>query len=191
MHAGIDTSTCTCLQQQARLVYQLGDLQNFHAQDPSVDRVLHHVEVAQKPWQNLMQCSHGTEHEKEIFLLFAASIRILLSSVQRLQGDSAKGGGLRDLSSEPPHIGVLVGNFELTGEAKREVIAVVKRRVLRIISSALLHLHSRTGAGGDGAESPSSAITNLSNKLLKQQDQSSPFLFEQEIRDSETNGKVL
>ncbi|KAJ4287775.1 hypothetical protein N0V90_012479 [Kalmusia sp. IMI 367209] len=196
LHTKLESAGCTCLQQQARLVYQLGDLQDFHVSAPTVDRVLHNVELAQKPWQNLMQCAHGTEHEKEIFLLFATSIRILLSSVQRLHRDSGNGSALHEIpssisSSEHSNVGVLVGNFELTGEAKREVITVVTRRALRIISSALLHLHSRTGAGGDGTETPANAIANMSNKLLKQQDRNSLFLVDPEINDPGNHVNLL
>ena len=155
-----DGPTCTCLQQHVRLVYQLGDLQDFHSGGPTVDRVLQCVELAQEPWENLMKCSwcHSLEYQKEVFLLFATSIRILLSAIQRLESETdptsadttlrnfATSGG-RSVSDIASTINgdVLVGSFKLTGEARAEVIKVVLRRAMRIVTSASLHLKNRVG----------------------------------------------
>ncbi|KAI1501363.1 hypothetical protein F5X99DRAFT_204115 [Biscogniauxia marginata] len=80
---------CSCLQQHAQLVYQLGDLEHSHAGGPTVDRILQGVRLAQEPWKNLMQCSQCQiqDNQKEVFLLFSMSIRTLLSSVQKLIAD--------------------------------------------------------------------------------------------------------
>lgn len=155
-----DLSGCTCLQQQVRLVYQLGDLQDFNKGGPSVDRVLQCVELAQEPWQNLMQCEwcHNPEYQKEVFLLFATSIRILLSSIRRLESDSdprsndatprivgTTDGRTTPRPSSNLDVDVSVGSFKLTGETRTEIINVVLRRAMRIVTSAMLHLKGRVG----------------------------------------------
>jgi hypothetical protein len=157
------------------------------------------VQAAKTPWKSLMHCSsssssssasstsprHGgqgqgagegenvvvvlDESHREAFLLFAMSIRILLSSVQRLNSAVMGGSGSpppplpTGMQSCPPHahhhhhhhhsyhhhpggdVAVSVGSFELTGEAKAEIIGVVIRRALWAIGIALQHLWERAG----------------------------------------------
>jgi hypothetical protein len=136
-------STCTCLQQQVKLVYQLGNLQDLS----TLDRVLGSVELAQEPWENLMQCvrCHSPDNQKEVFVLFATSIRILQSSLKKLESKFLRADVSLDTNTcesgpDISNTNVLVGSFMLTGETKTEVIAVVIRRAVRIVSSALLHL---------------------------------------------------
>ncbi|KAI1074644.1 hypothetical protein F5B20DRAFT_431972 [Whalleya microplaca] len=132
---------CSCLQKLAKLLYHLEDLRYSHASGPSVDSILRGVQLAEVPWKCLMECSQ-CQHEdnyKESFLLFALSIRILLSSVQRLNSSSPR------RTDGPSDIAVSVGSFELTGEAKAEVISMSIRRALEAITSALLHIWERTG----------------------------------------------
>ncbi|KAL7626428.1 hypothetical protein AAE478_003200 [Parahypoxylon ruwenzoriense] len=136
---------CSCLRQQVQLVYQLEELQYSHAGVPSVDSALKGVQLAQKPWRGLMQCSwcQGQDGQKEVLLLFAMSIRILLSVVQKLDASVRHA----DVSLHKAAMGVRVsvGSFELTGEAKAEVISMAIRKALQNIKSALLHIWERTG----------------------------------------------
>lgn len=152
LHVAPDSPSCTCLHQHAQLMYQLGALQDFEEDGPLVDRILWDVQAAQKAWKNLITCSrcHSPEHEKEVFLLFATSIRILLPSLQKLDRETRNTGALsgnnaRLCTPENSQISVTVGNYELTGDERSEVIALVIRRALRTISSAMSHLRDRTG----------------------------------------------
>ena len=163
LHKGTGSSDCTCLQQQVELVYQLGGLQDFQAGGPTVDRVLHCVELAQVPWDNLMQCAlnHNPEQQKHIFQLFATSIRILLSSVQRLDAESRLPDSPDNVpdgrtGQETTKLVVSVGNFELFGEAKSEDIAMVLRRAQKSVTSALYYLRGRV----DTNRSPSTSTNN-------------------------------
>ncbi|KAH7355888.1 hypothetical protein BKA66DRAFT_474401 [Pyrenochaeta sp. MPI-SDFR-AT-0127] len=141
-------SACTCLQQQVKLVYQLGNLQDL----PTLDRVLGSVELAQEPWENLMRCArcHSPDNQKEVFLLFATSIRIIQSSLKKLEPESfGADAPLNTTTCQPAldtsNTNVLVGSFTLTGKAKTEVIAVVIQRALKVVTSASLHLRDRVG----------------------------------------------
>ncbi|KAI0884109.1 uncharacterized protein GGS22DRAFT_194718 [Annulohypoxylon maeteangense] len=141
---------CPCLQQQVQLVYQLGDIQCSNAGTPTVDSVLRGVQLAQVPWKDMMECRwcQRKEDQKEGFLLFATSIRILLSLFQKLNSTSHK----NDIVSETTmnqafpfalDVEVSVGNFKLIGGAKEEVIGVVVRRALQSVTTALLYLWER------------------------------------------------
>ncbi|OTA83719.1 hypothetical protein M434DRAFT_36661 [Hypoxylon sp. CO27-5] len=79
-------SHCSCLQQQVQLVYQLGELQFSHTGGPTLNIFLSEVQLAQGSWNYLMKCDRcqSRENLKEVFLLFATSIRILLSLFQQL-----------------------------------------------------------------------------------------------------------
>ncbi|POR33735.1 Thiamine repressible regulatory protein thi1 [Tolypocladium paradoxum] len=185
-----EPSRCSCLQQQVQLVYQLGDLQFSHAGGPAVDCVLQGVQLAQGPWKGLMHCNRcqSQDSQKEAYLLFAMSIRILLSSVQKLNEslhpvDASHEAARRRAFSEASNVGVSVGNFELTGEAKAEVIGVAIRRALQNITSALLHLWDRTGrpkplsvadlgnsnsrSRNNAPESPISILSSISTESQK------------------------
>ncbi|RYP74299.1 hypothetical protein DL769_004043 [Monosporascus sp. CRB-8-3] len=171
---------CSCLQQHVRLVYQLGDLQDPHAGGPTVDSVLRGVQQAQAPWQSLMHCSRcqSQDNQDGVFLLFATSIRTLLSSVQKLNVSSDHADASHDTTtgrafSGPPDVAVSVGSFKLTGEMKAEVISVVIRRALQNITSALLHLWERDGRsrpspiadhgnGNRAPGSPNGVLTGIS-----------------------------
>ncbi|KAI1390568.1 uncharacterized protein F4822DRAFT_426415 [Hypoxylon trugodes] len=184
-----EPSHCSCLQQQVQLVYQLGDLQSSHASNSSVDCVLHGVQLAQLPWKGLMECSRcqSKENHKDVFLLFATSICILLSSVQKLNAnprqidvspEAALGWNFPGASG----VGVSVGSFELTGDTREEVISVVIRRSLQSITGALFYLWERVGGprsppisdlsnggGGTSNTSPESPFSILSRKAAKSQ----------------------
>ena len=151
-------SRCSCLQQQVQLVYQLSNLDDSASRidnSSSVERVLGAVQSAQGPWKALMQClsCQSRDNQKEVFLLFAMSIRILLTSVQKIAAraadDHKKETLPRPLSFKPlhPDIGsalpVHVGCFELTGSTKDDVIRLALRQALQTIQSALLHLCER------------------------------------------------
>jgi hypothetical protein len=147
-HTASLPSTCACLQQQVTLVYQLGNLQDL----PTVDRILRSIELVQEPWEDLMRCARcrSPENQKEVFLLFATSIRIVQSSVKKLVPSSFCVDTLLDTTTckstlDISNTNVLVGSFPLTGEAKAEVITVILRRAVRIVTSALSHLRSRVG----------------------------------------------
>ncbi|KAI1407384.1 hypothetical protein F5Y13DRAFT_174970 [Hypoxylon sp. FL1857] len=145
-------SHCPCLQQQIQLVYQLGELQCPSTGSINLDAVLQGVQLAQGPWKNLMdcECCQSQDDKREVFLLFATSIRILLYSFQELNvsshrddapAEAATRWDLPDISD----VGVSVGNFKLTGGIREEVIGVVVRNALQSITVALLHLWERTG----------------------------------------------
>jgi hypothetical protein len=94
-----------------------------------------------------MQCvrCHSPDNQKEVFVLFATSIRILRSSLKKLESKFLRADVSLDTTTyesgpDISNTNVLVGSFMLTGETKTEVIAVVIRRAVRIVSSALLHL---------------------------------------------------
>lgn len=125
---------CSCLQQQAQLVYRLDDLKQSHDQNPTIDSVLQGVQLAHEPWQNLMRCSRcrcqSQEEQKEVFLLFAMSIRTLLSLLRK-----------SNLSS----VGVSVGSYELSGKFKAKVVDQLSREALQSITTALRYLQEHTG----------------------------------------------
>ncbi|KAI5861142.1 hypothetical protein GGS23DRAFT_577198 [Durotheca rogersii] len=132
---------CLCLQKLVRLLYHLEDLRHSQLNSPSVDSVLRGVQLAEGPWKSLAQCNRcqNEDNQTEEFLLFALSIRILLSLVQKLNGSSPRH------TDAPSEIAVSVGSFELTGDAKAEVISMAIRRALHVISAALRHVWERTG----------------------------------------------
>lgn len=144
---------CLCLQQQVQLLYQLGDLQFSHAAAPTADGVLRGVDLAQKPWADVMQCSlcRTRGSQQEVLQLFAMSIRILLISVQKLIPKLQGAGVLCEreqasaLHSEALSARVLIGSHELTGDTRSEVINLVLRNAMDSISAALMHLWDRTG----------------------------------------------
>lgn len=125
---------CSCLQQQAQLAYRLDDLKHTHEHDTTTYSVLRGVQLAREPWQNLMGCNHcqsqaGAE-QKEVFLLFAVSIRTLLSLLQK-----------PNISS----VGVLVGSFELSVDFKAKVMDQLSREALQSITTALQYLQKHAG----------------------------------------------
>ncbi|KAH6617169.1 hypothetical protein F5144DRAFT_385127 [Chaetomium tenue] len=161
-------SECLCLQQQVRLVYQLEDLRDSQAASPSVDSVLHGVRLAQGPWDNFMRClrCRSEENNRYVLMLFAMSIRVLLSSVQKLRAtycpaDVAPCGAATTWQHFPgphgtpgiPDIGVSVGSFQLTGETKNEVISLAIRSALREIKAASLYLWECTRSCSEYSES--------------------------------------
>ncbi|KUI56525.1 hypothetical protein VP1G_03908 [Cytospora mali] len=123
---------CSCLQQQAQLVYRLDDLKQSHDQNTTIDSVLQGVHLAHEPWQNLMRCSRcqSQAEQKEVFLLFAMSIRTLLSLLRK-----------SNLSS----VGVSVGSYELSGKFKAKVMDQLSREALQSITTALRYLQEHTG----------------------------------------------
>jgi hypothetical protein len=144
---------CLCLQQQVQLLYKLGDLQFSHAAAPTADGVLRGVDLAQKPWADVMRCSlcRTQGSQQEVLQLFAMSIRILLISVQKLV-PKLQGAGVsceREQASalHPAALSarILIGSHELTGDTKSEVINLVLRNAMDSISAALMHLWDRTG----------------------------------------------
>ncbi|KAI1085974.1 hypothetical protein F5B19DRAFT_480831 [Rostrohypoxylon terebratum] len=144
------TSHCLCLQQQVQLVYQLGDLQCSNAGSPTIDSVLHGVQLAQVPWRTIMECERcqRKEDQKEGFLLFATSIRILLSLFQKLnskshRSDTLSGSAMEQAFPFALDVEVCVGSFKLMGGTKDEVIGTVVRRALQSVTTALLHLWER------------------------------------------------
>ncbi|KAF2134731.1 hypothetical protein P153DRAFT_392051 [Dothidotthia symphoricarpi CBS 119687] len=133
-------SDCSCLQQLIKLLYHLQDLRCSHASGPAIDAVLIGVRLAEIPWKIVMHCGHcqnGDKH-KEAYLLFSMSIRILLSSVQKL----SSGLFQTEVTS---NMAVSIGTFSLSGDAKSEVIEVAIRKALQAIAIALVHLWERTG----------------------------------------------
>jgi hypothetical protein len=149
---------CSCLQQHVQLVYRLSNLDYPSSRiDTSVGRVLSAVQFAQLHWKALMQCEscQTQDNQKEVFLLFAMSVRILLKSTQKVatyasdsrspasasSGTSASSFLLPDTGSALP---VRVGGFELTGSTKDDVIKLALRQALQAIQCALLHLCERS-----------------------------------------------
>ena len=158
-----DLPECSCLQQQVRLVYQLEDLRDSQAASPSVDSVLHGVQLAQGPWDSLMRClkCRTEENNRYVLMLFAMSIRVLLSSVQNLREAYRRADGApcgtattwQRFPGVPPDIGVSVGSFQLTGETKNEVITLAIRSALREIKAASLYLWECTRSSPEYSES--------------------------------------
>ncbi|KAH6629973.1 hypothetical protein B0J18DRAFT_474540 [Chaetomium sp. MPI-SDFR-AT-0129] len=157
---------CSCLRQQVRLVYRLEDLRDSQAASPSVDSVLHGVQLAQGPWESFMRClrCRGEENNRYVLMLFAMSIRVLLSSVQKLRAachrraDGTPRGSAATWQRSPgapvvSDIGVSVGNFQLTGETKNEVISLAIRSALREIKAASLYLWECTRSDSECSES--------------------------------------
>ncbi|KAI2464230.1 hypothetical protein F4781DRAFT_413681 [Annulohypoxylon bovei var. microspora] len=195
-----EPSRCPCLQQQVHLVYQLGDLQYSGSGSPTIDSILQGVQLAQAPWKALMECGRcqRKEDQKEGFLLFATSIRILLSLFQKLNTTPQKSDTLHGTVMDQKvfpfalDINVSVGNFKLLGGMKEEVIEVVIRRALQSVTAALLHLWERVdrprlspiadqnGGGGTG-DAPESPV-NMDLQEHQQQSDFSPNFGSQDIR---------
>ncbi|KAI1206363.1 uncharacterized protein F4807DRAFT_439801 [Annulohypoxylon truncatum] len=169
---------CSCLQQQVQLVYQLGDLQCSDAGNPTVDSVLRGVQLAQIPWKAIMECKRcqREEGQKEGFLLFATSIRILLSLFQKLNAISHSDGTFPESAGGQTFpfaldVEVSIGNFKLIGGTKEEVVRVVIRRALQSVTTALLHLWERVDRprpspttdqrGGGGTDAGPESSTNI------------------------------
>ncbi|RAH44776.1 Zn(II)2Cys6 transcription factor domain-containing protein [Aspergillus brunneoviolaceus CBS 621.78] len=139
------TSGCLCLPQLIRLLYRLQELHSAHDQyagEPSVESVLRGVQTAKLPWKAFMHCdAHSVDdNARKALLLFAMTIRILLSAVRRLNS-SINPSRTEALSA----IAVSVGTFELFGETKAEIIGVVVRRSLGAITTASQYLWERAG----------------------------------------------
>lgn len=111
--------------------------------------------MAQDPWQTLIQCSQCQSQidQKEVFLLFAMSIRTLLSMLQK---------------SSTVETGVSVGSYELSGRPKTEVVNMLFREALQSITSALFHLQERARRPGllSTADPRNSAWDTSSEGLL-------------------------
>jgi hypothetical protein len=84
-----------------------------------------------------------------VFLLFATSIRLLLTSVQKLATNPSQGfdretsvmGPFEPLQSDDTStLTVRVGCFELTGAIKNEVARLALRQALETIHAAVLYL---------------------------------------------------
>jgi hypothetical protein len=148
---------CSCLQQQVQLVYQLSNLDCDSLRiDDSVERVFIAVQFAQVPWKALMQCKscQAQDNQKEVFLLFAMSIRILLNFTQKVATYATDGRNTASASSGTSAFDFLysdtvsalpmrVGCFEVTGSTKDGVIRLALRQALHVIQFALLHLRER------------------------------------------------
>lgn len=160
---------CSCIQQHARLVYELGTLREAHDKATDVECVLMGVQLAKGPWQGLLQCPWGlhSDHHQEAFLLFSLSVRVLLSTLQKVQssvtalsrpgtragmGSSERDVGLGGLASgstasssslslsgDVDLTRVLVGGFEVTGDTKLEVISVLIKGALESLLSVVSH----------------------------------------------------
>lgn len=164
--APVSTPMCSCIQLHARLVYDLGTL--LHDKATDVERILTGVQLAQGPWQALLQCPWGRhcDNHKEAFLLFSLSVRILLSSLQKVQsgvkalsqpGSSERGPAPMDvglgslaasslaLSGDLDGTRVSVGGFEVTGETKLEVISVLIKGALESILSTVSNQQDNSG----------------------------------------------
>ncbi|KAL9623134.1 MAG: hypothetical protein Q9160_002648, partial [Pyrenula sp. 1 TL-2023] len=126
------------------------EIRNMVSAQPLIDCFLKGVQLANIPWKSLMQCARclSQDIEKEVFLLFAMSIRILLSAAQRLNinidpVDTSRKATAGRAVSGACDVEVSVGTFVLTGAVKAEVIAVVLQQELRSVISALYHLCER------------------------------------------------
>lgn len=158
---------CVCLPRLIKLICQLENLR--HITKNSVDPLLHGLQLAETSWKDLVQCNSSAatqqtppgqkeindSNHKQALLLFATTIRILLSFVQKFnlaanqqfdaspaedQSQSDPGNGI----AEEVDVSVSVGGIELKGEAKTEIIEVLVQRALRVITSALVHLWEQT-----------------------------------------------
>ncbi|OAA36867.1 hypothetical protein NOR_07387 [Metarhizium rileyi] len=135
---GLPRSSCECLQELARLLYQLEGRRYSYGQDSlgvSVDALLGGVQSAEKAWKGLMNCtSHKMQNnDKAALLLFATSIRKVVNSIISPPSSPVD----NDPSAE---ISVSIGKFKLTGEAKAEVVVIASARALQDILLALQHL---------------------------------------------------
>ena len=155
---------CSCLQQQAQLVWELGDLQFSHVSELTIDRVLRGAQLAQRPWKNLMECKRcrNQEKQREVFLLFAMSIRILLFYFHELDAKSNSGDKSLEKTVKPSSpgldVGVSIGIFEPTDEDKAQLIDSAIKRALQCTTSALQYLWDRIGR-----PRPLSSLTDGSN----------------------------
>ncbi|KAI1860398.1 uncharacterized protein JN550_011550 [Neoarthrinium moseri] len=140
--------SCSCVQQLVWLLYQLDELTHtpgkpvtstLHHGTPSMGPVLRNVKAAEELWARLRGCAaHGTEESLQVNLLFAMSIRSLLSSVSMLISTI-------NAASSVSSIAVSIGNFELAGEGKVDIISLAIRQSLRAIIVALRQLWDRIG----------------------------------------------
>ncbi|PHH92655.1 hypothetical protein CDD83_6259 [Cordyceps sp. RAO-2017] len=161
---------CSCLQQQVELVYQLCDLQFYQAGSLALDRILQGVQFAQGPWKTLMHCHtcQSQEGEREAYLLLATSIGILLSAIHSLITSFHHNDGVQGIAKaydgsrvSDTTCSVLVGSYELMGEAKAEVLGVAVRDALEKISPPLLHLWERAGRPRRPSSSDSSGLERI------------------------------
>lgn len=95
------------------------------------------------------------------------SVCILFSAVQRVNTNTHHVGPSSETAmgraiSGTSDAGVLVGSFELTGEAKVAVIAIALSGALRSVTSALLYLWGRTGRPSPLTDAH--GATNISNR---------------------------
>ncbi|KAI1196111.1 hypothetical protein F5X97DRAFT_325786 [Nemania serpens] len=139
--------SCPCVRQHAQLIYQLGALQQSD-DGVRIDSILEGVQLAQRTWTSLMQCSnhHHQDGQHEVFYLFATSIRILLTSVRKASiAYFSTTGNVQnpDPTNRVPHCSndrVSIGSFELTGDIKAKVVAVLLRSIVQTIEPMLLYL---------------------------------------------------
>ena len=142
-----EVGPCSCLKNHAYLVYHLGDLQSTPAGPGRASAMLEAVQRAQHPWKRLQECCwcQETECSREVLLLFSVSIRILLSSFQQMHLWDPKGG--QDLGLNPPsaldtETDVFVGDFEVTGAVKAEMVNLLLHNALQQVLSALRYLQN-------------------------------------------------
>ncbi|KAF1964888.1 hypothetical protein BU23DRAFT_629555 [Bimuria novae-zelandiae CBS 107.79] len=159
--ASPQANSCFCLQQHVQLVYQLSRLEENCSginEASNVEQVLGAMQSARGPWKALMKCNSCQTHDnqREVFLLFAMSIRVLFTSVKKVAIQASNDPNIASTTSFNPlfrargssnesALPVRVGHFELTGSAKDNVIRLALRQALQNIQSALLHLRERTG----------------------------------------------
>ncbi|KAH9885150.1 hypothetical protein F4778DRAFT_787326 [Xylariomycetidae sp. FL2044] len=217
-------SPCTCLPKLVTLLCQLEDLRHpssprhtghHHPNSPfSLKCILRGVQLAEEPWTAFMRCldasshrrggqSHteqeddGNGHHKQALVLYAMSIRILLSSIHKFYitsginvqqqqqqiTDHPMGGtdeaaaaaishshqrGRREYERqvfpsfvchsgdvEAADMLVSVGEVQLTGDTKAEIIEIAVRQALQRTTAALKHLLGRTGRPSSSASSAS------------------------------------
>jgi len=84
--------------------------------------------------------------------------------------------------------GVSVGSFKLTGDAKQQVIAVLIDRALHIISSAVLHLRSRTVSNASISQAP---FLEIPIESFKTQTRNSLFLVDPGINAPQSPSHLL
>ncbi|PLB44281.1 hypothetical protein P170DRAFT_467995 [Aspergillus steynii IBT 23096] len=179
--------SCSCLQRHVYLVYQLGDLQSASVGKVSAPAVLEAVRRAQSPWTRLQECRRcrGPDFPQEVLLLFAVSIRILLSAFRQMNMWDPEGG--QSIGTEgsvlEAETDVLVGSFEVTGTVKAEMVNLILRNALEQVLSALMYLQSRSSSlwasllettsraerpsSGHASPSRSLGLDETSNSLLK------------------------
>jgi hypothetical protein len=103
------------------------------------------VQSAQTVWNGLMQCHNHHTHsvEREVFLLLAASLRILLMPAHRLSmphdQSSQHRARKRNMGHQPSN-SVSVGGFKVVGDARDQIVRVLLRNMLQTIKPVLLYL---------------------------------------------------